>query len=76
MGILSNAVGQVIAGMSPAERSETIYQVATQALAQMSDNERGALAQRLLTLLVDGLNVAERQSLATAMSRRLTAELD
>jgi hypothetical protein len=73
MGLLSNAIGQMIASMQPEERSEAIREVAAQALALMDAGERLQLTHGLFEMLVNSLDSSARLDLATRLSQRLAA---
>ena len=73
MGLLSNAVAQMIAAMGPDERSEAITEVTGQALALMTADERLELTRRLYVMLVDSLEPAARRAVADRLGDALAA---
>ena len=71
MSFMQNVVGQMIGNMSPEERSQAVAEVTSQGLGQMEPSERAALAQHLLTMLVDSVDADARRELVRSLGQQL-----
>ena len=76
MSVMQNVVGQMIVNMSPEERSQAVAEVASQALGQTEPGERAALAQHLLTMLVESLDTDARRELVRSLGQQLGTTAD